>query len=75
MSENEPPSRCDELEVEVHRWTLLLSEDREEITLRLRDGDVVIDIPLTLQNAQKLEDALHGMISVAEDTRRRRKRD
>jgi hypothetical protein len=58
-------------EFPIHRWTLLLSEDREEITLQLQDS-ATIEIPITISDAEELVRGLVDMIRTARGERDRR---
>jgi hypothetical protein len=52
----------------------VLSEDRQEIVLRMTGDEASIEIPLTLPNARKLVNGLTEILRIAEDERQRRGR-
>jgi hypothetical protein len=67
MSENEPPNESSEIELQVRRWTLRLSEDRHEIILRMSGDGGTIDVPIKVEEVGKLISGLEVAVRMAQD--------
>jgi hypothetical protein len=52
----------------VHRWTLILNEARDQVVLQMQDS-AIIEIPLTLENAEKLAHGLQDIVRLAREQR------
>jgi hypothetical protein len=67
MCDTEDPDE-DVASFPIHRWTLLLNEARDQVVLQMEDS-AMIEIPLTLDNAEKLAIGLQEIVRVAREQR------